>query len=50
LWQWDAPIMEHFKEAPLRALQGRFRAGRTHWSRVWALIALNEWSRRNPHA
>ncbi len=50
LWHWDAPIMEHFKEAPLRALQGRFRAGRTHWSRVWALIALNEWSRRNPHA
>jgi asparagine synthase (glutamine-hydrolysing) len=50
LWQWDAPIMERFDKTELSNLQKRFRAGRTHWSRVWALMSLNEWSRRVAHA
>jgi hypothetical protein len=50
LWQWDAPIMRYFRRSELDSLQRRYRAGQTHWSRVWALIALNEWSRRVAHA
>jgi asparagine synthase (glutamine-hydrolysing) len=50
LWQFDAPVMRHFERATLDELQPRFRAGRTHWSRVWAIMALNEWSRRSAHA
>ena len=50
LWEFDAPIMKYFDRTALAELQPRFRAGRTHWSRVWALMALNEWSRRSAHA
>jgi asparagine synthase (glutamine-hydrolysing) len=50
LWQWDAPVMRHFSRSELSGLQQRFRSGQTHWSRVWALMALNEWSRRAQHA
>ncbi|HEY0810392.1 MAG TPA: asparagine synthase-related protein, partial [Longimicrobiales bacterium] len=50
LWQWDAPVMRHFSRSELKGLQQRFRGGQTHWSRVWALMALNEWSRRAQHA
>lgn len=50
LWTWDAPIMRHFNRGELNALQQRFRAGRTHWSRVWSLMALNQWSQRAAHA
>jgi asparagine synthase (glutamine-hydrolysing) len=50
LWQWDAPIMRYFRRSELNSLQQRYRAGQTHWSRVWAMIALNEWSRRVAHA
>jgi asparagine synthase (glutamine-hydrolysing) len=50
LWQFDAPIMQHFNRAALGDLRERFHAGRAHWSRAWALMALNEWSRRSAHA
>ncbi len=50
LWHWDAPIMERFDKRELDDLQKRFHAGQTHWSRVWALMSLNEWSRRAAHA
>ena len=50
LWEWNAEVFEHFDRAELRGVQDRFNAGRTHWSRVWALMALNEWSRRSAHA
>lgn len=50
LWNWDAPIMKRFRSSSLEQLAQRFRAGRTHWSRIWAMMALNEWSRRNAHA
>jgi asparagine synthase (glutamine-hydrolysing) len=50
LWQWDSPVMRHFSRSELSRLQQRFRNGQTHWSRVWALMALNEWSRRAAHA
>lgn len=50
LWQWDAPIMRYFRRSELASLQQRYRAGQTHWSRVWGLMALNEWSRRSAHA
>ena len=50
LWQWDAPVFERFNRQALQSLQARFRAGRTHWSRVWAMMAVNEWSRRSAHA
>jgi asparagine synthase (glutamine-hydrolysing) len=49
LWHFDAPIMNHFDRAALADLRPRFDAGYTHWSRVWALMALNEWSRRSAH-
>jgi asparagine synthase (glutamine-hydrolysing) len=49
LWTFNAPIMRHFEAAALAEVQQRFRAGYTHWSRAWALIALNEWSRRSAH-
>jgi hypothetical protein len=50
LWTWDAPIFQHFDRRVLSDVQRRFRGGRAHWSRAWALIALNEWSRRSGHA
>ena len=50
LWQWDAPVMRYFRRSELALLQQRYRAGQTHWARVWALMALNEWSRRSAHA
>lgn len=50
LWQWDAPIFASFDAHALQRVQQRFREGRAHWSRVWALIALNEWSRRSARA
>jgi asparagine synthase (glutamine-hydrolysing) len=50
LWQWDAPIFQQFERPRLAEVQKRFLTGHGHWSRVWSLIALNEWSRRVAHA
>jgi hypothetical protein len=44
-WQWDAPLMQRLDARALADVRQRFRAGRTHWSRMWALTALDHWSR-----
>ena len=40
---WDSPVFQLFDRASLAQLRDDFRAGRAHWSRVWALCALEGW-------
>jgi asparagine synthase (glutamine-hydrolysing) len=44
--RFDAPAMQRFNQRALADVSARFRSGHTHWSRIWSLMALNEWSRR----
>jgi asparagine synthase (glutamine-hydrolysing) len=40
-------LAQHLKQEGVRAVWEAFLAGKTTWSRPWALFALNEWCRRN---
>jgi len=42
-----APVKEHLKPDGVQAVWQSFLAGRTTWSRPWAIFVLNEWCRRN---
>ena len=40
-------LKEHLKQEGVRGVWESFLAGKTTWSRPWALFVLNEWCRRN---
>jgi asparagine synthase (glutamine-hydrolysing) len=42
-----APLKEHAKQAGVQRVWQMFLAGKTTWSRPWAIFVLNEWCRRN---
>jgi asparagine synthase (glutamine-hydrolysing) len=50
LWQWDSALFEQLDRTAMDEVQQRFLSGRAHWSRVWALVALNAWSLQAAHA
>lgn len=50
LWDWQGGILDSFDRKTLASVSAGFRAGRTHWSRAWSLIVLNEWHKRIAHA
>lgn len=50
LWDWQGGVLDSFDRKMLTSVRAGFRAGRTHWSRAWSLIVLNEWHRRAAHA
>jgi asparagine synthase (glutamine-hydrolysing) len=41
------PLKEHLKSKGVQAVWGSFLAGKTTWSRPWAIFVLNEWCKRN---
>ena len=41
------PLREHLKADGVRAVWRSFLAGKTTWSRPWAIFVLNEWCKRN---
>jgi asparagine synthase (glutamine-hydrolysing) len=41
------PLKEHLKADGVRVVWQSFLAGKTTWSRPWAIFVLNEWCRRN---
>ena len=41
------PLKEHLKPDGVRSVWQTFLAGKTTWSRPWAIFVLNEWCRRN---
>ncbi len=42
-----APLKEHVKQVGVQNVWQAFLAGKTTWSRPWAIFALNEWCKRN---
>lgn len=50
LWEWGGSILDTFDSSAMAEVAAGFRSGRTHWSRAWSLIVLNEWSRQLGHA
>lgn len=47
--EWKGGLLDDFDQRALADVRTRFDAGRTHWSRVWALVVLNEWNRQLTH-
>jgi len=45
-----APLKEHLKQGGVHGVWQAFLAGKTTWSRPWAIFVLNEWCRRNTAA
>jgi asparagine synthase (glutamine-hydrolysing) len=41
------PLKDHLKQNGVRNVWQAFLAGRTTWSRPWAVFVLNEWCKRN---
>jgi len=41
------PLREVVKSNGVRAVMQSFLAGKTTWSRPWAIFVLNEWCKRN---
>jgi asparagine synthase (glutamine-hydrolysing) len=41
------PLREHLKSDGVKEVWNSFLAGKTTWSRPWAIFVLNEWCRRN---
>jgi asparagine synthase (glutamine-hydrolysing) len=44
---WSPQLEVHLSAAAARGVWESFLAGRTSWSRPWALYVLNEWVKRN---
>ena len=42
-----APLKEHVKHSGVQSVWRAFLAGKTTWSRPWAIFVLNEWCKRN---
>lgn len=42
-----APLKEHVKTSGVLGVWQAFLAGKTTWSRPWAIFVLNEWCKRN---
>jgi len=42
-----APLKEHMKHSGVQSVWQAFLAGKTTWSRPWAIFVLNEWCKRN---
>ena len=45
--EWSPRLETHLPSASARGVWESFLAGRTSWSRPWALYVLNEWVKRN---
>ncbi len=45
--EWSPQLEPHLPAAAARGVWESFLAGRTSWSRPWALYVLNEWVKRN---
>ncbi len=45
--EWSSQLELHISGAAARAVWDGFQAGRTSWSRPWALYVLNEWVKLN---